>query len=350
MNREQLEQLFAGLAEKTILVLGDFFLDKYLIIDPERDEPSLETGLTAYQVVDVQKSPGAAGTVANNLAALQVGNIIALGVVGDDGEGYELQQELQRRGIVTEHLVVTDSRRTPTYTKPMRQEGDTARELNRLDIKNFTRTPAVVEADIAKKLQMLAPSVDAIVVMDQVVEENCGVVTDSIRNLLRQVATELPQLPIIADSRARIGQFTDVILKPNARETLAAVGCEPHESPSVAQASTAAKKLSQRTGRSVFTTLGANGQIVTTDNASHRVPTSELSGPIDIVGAGDSTTAGIICGLASGWEPTQAAVLGNIVASITVQQLGTTGTASPAQVLKRVQAFADIEPQPLEAM
>jgi hypothetical protein len=46
-----------------------------------------------------------------------------------------------------------------------------------------------------------------------------------------------------------------------------------------------------------------------------------VSGEIDIVGAGA--------------EPSEAALLGNLVASITIQQIGTTGTATLAQVRER---------------
>jgi sugar/nucleoside kinase (ribokinase family) len=53
------------------------------------------------------------------------------------------------------------------------------------------------------------------------------------------------------------------------------------------------------------------------------------------VGAGDSTSAGIICALAAGASPAEAAAFGCLVASITVRQIGTTGTASPGQVRAR---------------
>ena len=59
-----------------------------------------------------------------------------------------------------------------------------------------------------------------------------------------------------------------------------------------------------------------------------------------IEGLGDSTSAGIICALASGASPQVAAAFGNLVASITVQQLGTTGTATPAQVRERFREVA----------
>ena len=51
----------------------------------------------------------------------------------------------------------------------------------------------------------------------------------------------------------------------------------------------------------------------------------------------DSVMAGIVSALCSGAEPFEAARLGNLIASITIQQIGTTGTASPAQVRERFQ-------------
>jgi bifunctional ADP-heptose synthase (sugar kinase/adenylyltransferase) len=86
---------------------------------------------------------GAAGTVINNLAALGLKRIFPISVIGDDGEGYELTQALERQGIPRQWIQVSGSVRTPTYTKPMLQEkGGPPRELNRLDIKNRIPLPA----------------------------------------------------------------------------------------------------------------------------------------------------------------------------------------------------------------
>src|SRR5437868_1984911 len=132
------EQILARLPHLRIGVLGDLFLDRYLDIDTALTEPSIETGLDAYQVVGVRSYPGAAGTVINNLAALGVGRIVPISMVGEDGEGYELRQALASRPAVDcTNLVLTTERRTPTYTKPML--GTT--ELNRLDIKNRRPMP-----------------------------------------------------------------------------------------------------------------------------------------------------------------------------------------------------------------
>src|ERR1700758_2991183 len=127
-----LEKILAQIPLLRIGVLGDLFLDRYLDIDAGLTEPSLETGLDAYQVVRVRSYPGAAGTVINNLAALGVREVSPEAVIGDDGD--ELRQSLAALGVVNTERVFADAgRRTPTYTKPMLHEpGQAARELNRL--------------------------------------------------------------------------------------------------------------------------------------------------------------------------------------------------------------------------
>ena len=74
--------------------------------------------------------------------------------------------------------------------------------------------------------------------------------------------------------------------------------------------------------------------LVDEEGATH-LPAVHVDGEIDIVGAGDSTTAGIVSALCAGATRVEAGLIGNLVASITIQQIGTTGTATPVQVLAR---------------
>jgi sugar/nucleoside kinase (ribokinase family) len=71
------------------------------------------------------------------------------------------------------------------------------------------------------------------------------------------------------------------------------------------------------------------------------IPGVRLTGPIDPTGAGDSATAGAVLALASGATLPEAALVGCLVASITVQQLATTGTATPAQVIERLEIWRE---------
>ena len=218
----RLETILERIPSLTLGVLGDLFLDRYLDIDAALTEPSIETGLDAYQVVRVRSYPGAAGTVINNLVALGVKEIHALSVLGDDGEGYELLQALaQHKRVQTEHVyqLTGNSFRTPTYTKPMlHQAGRPARELNRLDIKNHTPPQPPLDEQILHALEQTWNLCDALLVLDQVSQAECGVITTRVRERLAELGSSNPEKVILADSRERIGLFRSVWLKPNETE------------------------------------------------------------------------------------------------------------------------------------
>ena len=339
MNQARLDELLDRFPHIHVLVVGDFFLDRYLIIDRQLREVSLETGLEAYQVVEIRCSPGAAGTVTSNLRALGV-KVTALGVIGEDGQGYELKRGLTERGVDIKPLIERSNRFTPTYTKPMVRESDgREHEIQRLDIKNRSPLPAEVEDLVIGRLRALVPQVDGVIVADQVPETNCGVITDRVRTEIGELALRHPGVVFAADSRARIGLFQHVIVKPNAREAILAVrpdwSGKANDESELELARESGAELFRRNRKPVFLTVGAQGILLFTEAGCERVPAVPVSGEIDIVGAGDSVMAGIVSALCSGAEPGEAALLGNLVASITIQQIGTTGTATPAQVRER---------------
>ena len=353
------------------MVVGDFFLDKYLVLDAGLDEPSLETGLEAHQVVDRRCMPGAAGTVTSNLRALGIGNLLALGVTGDDGEGYELRQGLAAMDVRLEGLIASPDRFTPTYIKPMIIGRDGERESNRIDIQNRTPTPSALEDRIIEYLRDTAPLMDGLVVLDQVGRRNAGVVTDRVREAICDLAKIQPEKVILADSRERIGEFRPVIRKGNREEIYRAAqtlgtaekraleekseGVEPDPARARNQNEVSDRQEAEQWGRvlfdngriadyvparPVYITLGADGLLVIDKDGCRHVPGIRLPGPLDTVGAGDSVTAGIVSALGAGATLDEAGLVGNLAASVTVRQLGMTGTASPVQLLESLSALS----------
>jgi bifunctional ADP-heptose synthase (sugar kinase/adenylyltransferase) len=165
-------------------------------------------------------------------------------------------------------------------------------------------------------------------------EADCGVVTARVREELATLASSSSHRFVLADSRERIGAFRGVAIKPNLAECLRAVGASDAAGP--AEWREHLRRLADNLERPVFCTRGDQGILLAQPAADVQpIPGYPLSGPTDPVGAGDSTSAGIASAVAAGASFSEAAAFGNLVASITVQQLGTTGTASPAQVRDR---------------
>jgi rfaE bifunctional protein kinase chain/domain len=334
MDESRLRALLSRFDSLHALVVGDFFLDRYLVINPILSERSLETGLEARQVVEVISTPGAAGTVTSNLRGLGV-RVTALGIVGDDGEGYELRRALRASGVDDSALVVAGDWRTPTYTKPIiRRNPDPPQELERLDIRTRAPIPGDVGTLLIARLKELAAQVDMVIVADQMPEAERGTINSRVRSVLAQLAERHSAVWFLADSRERIGLFERVIVKPNMRECIRAIYPDYTGQPNMELARQAGEVLRQRTSRPVFITAGAAGMLVGSEVGWTQVPGILVRGPIDVVGAGDSAMAALAAGLCAGASPEEAALIGNLAAAVTIQQLGTTGIATQQQIVE----------------
>jgi rfaE bifunctional protein kinase chain/domain len=335
MTLSRFHEISSKYASLSIAVLGDFCLDRYLEIDPAKKEISIETGLPVYNVSHVRALPGGAGTIVNNLSGIGVGKIHPIGLVGEDGEGYELCRALEQRpGVKTGHIVRSSQRRTFTYCKPMMcQPSGRQQELNRFDFKNWSPTPALLQGSIISELEEVATEVDAIIILDQVDVPETGVVTRMVLDRVKRLATEDSDLVILADSRRSLRNFPPVIFKMNAAEMKSLAGAK--EELSFDEIGRTAAELALKNRRSVFVTLAERGIIGTSaDGLYAHVPALPLRGEIDIVGAGDAVSANLAAAIAAGATLEETLELANAAASVVIHKLGTTGTASVGEIEK----------------
>ena len=332
MNTERFHAIAIGFPQLRIGVVGDFFLDRYLHIDPAKAETSIETGLPVYNVVEVRSQPGAAGTILNNLVALGIGEIHAVGFCGDDGAGYELRRALASQpGVRLEHFITSPARVTPVYCKPLVIDaGGPPRELNRLDTKNWTPTPVDLERELADRVIDLANHVDVLLVLDQVELPETGVVTRRVREAARAALMGKSSLLVLADSRRGLHHFPALGFKMNAAE----LGRMTRSTATDLEAvKSHASQLARSTGQPVFVTLAECGIVgALPGKGTEHAPAHAVRGPIDIVGAGDAVTANLAAALAAGADAREAMELAMAASSIVIHQLGTTGTASVTQI------------------
>jgi bifunctional ADP-heptose synthase (sugar kinase/adenylyltransferase) len=333
---DRLRRIIDRFRDCRVAVLGDFFLDKYLDVDPSLAEISVETGKRANQVVAMRCNPGAAGTVVNNLAALGVRNLHLLGFTGDDGEGFELRRALLKLECDLEGLIPLPDAFTPTYLKP--RDCTTAAlsgEHERYDTKNRRPVPAAVQERVLARLETLLPQLHAVIILDQVEQAECGIVTSGVRESLARLAKLHPEILFCADSRNRIGLFRNVTLKVNVQEAVRVAFPDRGNAFDETAACDAMAELRRRSGRPLLVTAGRRG-IWVCEGEPVLVRGVAVPEPTDPTGAGDSATASAVLALCAGATLKEAALVANLVASITVQQLATTGTARPEELGPRL--------------
>ncbi len=317
-------EILAAFPRLKALVIGDICLDRWCNYDPAAAEPSRETGIPRVGIVSTQVTPGGGGTVANNLAALGAGEVAVIGVRGDDGFGYELEQALGARGIAADRMVKVLDWQTFTYTKLLNiRTGD--EDQPRVDFISTRPLPADAEHAVIENIMHAAPFFDAILIADQAETSAGGVITSAVRDSIIHLAEKYPQKVFLADSRKRAHLFHKVIMKPNRDEAEAASQSlfGKVDFPALRQ---------HLDAKILIVTHGSMGALVLQEGHEVWAETRRVENPVDICGAGDSFAAGCALALAVTGDPVTAARMGNLAASVTIMKKGT-GTASPEEIL-----------------
>jgi rfaE bifunctional protein kinase chain/domain len=316
-------EILARFPALSALVIGDICLDRWCTYDPATSEASRETGIPRIGVVAREITAGAGGTVANNLVDLGCGRVAVLGVVGDDGFGFELRQTLARRRIDARYLVDVAGLQTFTYTKLLNSTTG-EEDLPRVDFITTRPLSGDTERRIVAAVRAAVPEFDVILVSDQAETAAGGVVTPLVRDTLAELAIEYPEKVFWVDSRMRAEHFRNMIVKPNEREAREA--CER-------VGAATCQELRRFFGdKPLIVTHGGDGAEVWTESGRDWVAARRVEHPVDICGAGDSFSAGAALTMAVTRSAIEAARMGNRVASITIMKKGT-GTATPAEIL-----------------
>ncbi|MGD0497479.1 MAG: PfkB family carbohydrate kinase [Bryobacteraceae bacterium] len=325
LQRSAAGKILEAFPKLRALVVGDICLDRWCRYDPALADISRETGIPRIAVVSTEITPGAGGTVANNLIALGAGKVAVLGLAGRDGFGYELEGALAARGISTELLVRGD---VPTFTYTKLIHCRTGEEdLPRVDWINAQAVPENLERELVARLERAAPDYDVVFISDQAETNQGGVVTAAMRNALARLGASQPHTVFWVDSRLRAAEFRRVIVKVNRAEAEAA------SLRALGRVDFPALREIVEAPLLAITSAG-EGALVVGPSGELRAPTRAIEKPVDICGAGDSFSAGAALALKATGDPLAAAHFGNLVASITIMKKGT-GTASPSEVLAK---------------
>jgi len=324
-----LKELLEKVKSARLAVIGDFCLDAYWFVDRSKSEISVETGRPTEPVLIQKYSPGGAGNVVNNLAAMGIGDIRAFGVVGNDPFGSEMVSIMKRSGINTTNILKQYKEwSTHVYIKPY--IGDD--EQNRIDFGNFNKLSQETADRLLNNLRKEVSDVDLVIINQQVLS---GIHTLYFRQKLVEIINSFPGKIFLADSRNFTDYYDGAFRKMNDSEAarLCGISKEPGDLVTYSEIISAAEKLYERYRKPLFVTRGSRGSVVTDDKGISEIGSLMINSRTDAVGAGDSYLAGAAAALAAGYSIETAGELGTFAAGVTVQKLFQTGTATPEEIL-----------------
>ena len=324
---ERLSEILDQIDTAKVGLIGDLCLDMYWLADMRLSELSRETPHYPLPVVEERYAPGGAGNVACNLAALKPKILCVAGIIGDDWRGDLLLKALKERDIDTKLVVRDHDAVTNTYIKPLRRGiSEVTYEDPRLDFENRNAISQDCESKLLQSLEIMAQRVDVICVSDQM---KYGCITPGIRERICALGRE--GKTIIVDSRDRIALYDHVTVKPNEIEAMR--GFDGKLSNTLDDLSSLAEKIAEKNERLTLMTLGDQGCFVADEGSVTHCRAFPVEPPIVFCGAGDTFLAGFGVLLAAGIDPVTAARIANLCSAVTIKKLGTTGTATRAELI-----------------
>ena len=309
MNKKLLA-ILDQFSKKSILVIGDLMLDKYLWGDVTRISP--EAPVQVVNVVKETFAPGGASNVATNVSALS-GKVFMAGISGNDDARKILLNELGKRNINTDGILIDPDKPT---TQKIRIMGK-GQQLLRVDYENKTHLHDDIELSIMKFFDSIFSKVDVIVISDY----SKGVITEKVSQKLIELSSRFNK-PLIVDPKPGHKKLYRgaTLITPNNSEASEMTEIEDGSDDSIISMG---KMLMEDLDTNVLITRGEKGMSLFEKNSSITHIPANAREVYSIIGAGDTVVATLALSLACKADLKDAALLANIAAGIKVGKIGT---------------------------
>lgn len=305
--------------DRSVLVVGDLTLDEFMSGLAERI--SREGPVLILRHERTRQVPGGAANAAFNLARLGA-KVTVAGVVGSDSQADVLRDLLRAGGIDLSGLIVDLERPTVTKTRiAAHSRQSVTQQVVRIDRKSDQPLPPPLTQQLATAIARHAAYCDALVCSDY----SEGVFGEE------TIAAALAHPCVVVDTHLWLERYRGAtVFTPNIPEAETAVGYAIRDAASLERAG---RDLLERTAaRHILITRGEDGMsLFSAGEAVQHIPAFNRTQVFDVTGAGDTVVAAFTLALISGGSAYQAAILGNLAASIVVRRFGT-DTTSPAEL------------------
>ncbi|NES96526.1 MAG: D-glycero-beta-D-manno-heptose-7-phosphate kinase [Desertifilum sp. SIO1I2] len=330
-QRDRFFELIDRFDQARVLVVGDLTLDEFLTGQVERI--SREAPVLILRHETTQQIPGGGANAVYNLAKLGA-QVKAVGLVGKDDQGKALCGIFTAAGINTDGILMDEARPTVTKTRISgHARQSVTQQIVRVDRKSDDLPILELQLQLADYIRAHVEGVDAVVCSDY----GDGVLTSPV------IEAALTHSRTIVDAQKDLNRYRGATLfTPNLPEAEQAVGYGISAPQVLAQAGRDLLNLTQAS--QMLITRGEEGMSLfenVEDRIQHQqIPAFNRTDVFDVTGAGDTVVAALTLGLTVGASFWEAAVLGNLAASIVVRQFGT-ATTSPEEMKAAFQALLE---------
>ncbi len=317
--KKQLDGLVDQLTNRSLIVVGDIMVDKYIRGEVSRISP--EAPVPVVKITREQLMPGGAGNVVNNLAEFST-QVYVGGVVGADYYGEKLVAMLEKEGGDSRAIIRESSRITTVKTRVIAVH----QQVVRTDREKIGEISPQAAKKILNELKNIEQPPAGIIISDY----GKGVVTRQVIKDLIKYAGRF-NIPVVVDPQ--IGHFFEyknvTAITPNQKEAGAALGRKIETEKEVIQA--AEELLNRLNCDVVLITRGSKGMVLAQKDKKEQIIPTAAREVFDVSGAGDTVTGIFTLALSSGVKAMEAALMANYAAAVVVGKLGT-ATVKPREL------------------
>lgn len=300
-----------------ILVVGDLMLDEFIWGTVDRISP--EAPVPVVWVKSTSFMPGGASNVANNIASLR-GKVFLAGVIGKDESGGRLSNELEKKNINMDAVVIDTTRPTSVKTRIIAHH----QQVVRIDKEKLDPISDATLEKIYQNAKDIIEDVDAIIIEDY----GKGVIMPYLLEKLIALSKKHKKIIAVDPKVDHFSYYKGVtVLTPNKTEAEGASLIKINDDKSLNNAGQ--KLLKWLNSKAILVTLGENGMRLFEDNGNITHIPTVAQDVFDVSGAGDTVIGTMAMALACGASMADAAYISNVAAGIVVGKVGIAVVSQP---------------------
>lgn len=320
LDLKRLSSIVSSFSDVKFTVFGDLILDEYLTGNPSRI--SREAPVIILKFLKSSFALGGSSNAANNASALGA-KVTLIGSLGDDIYKTEFEKLCESSKIdlkfvldsdkptTTKTRVISTSNKDPNAGTGIKQQ------VLRIDREFSEDITSETSSKLNKLLSSSLKSSDIILLSDY----SNGNLNNSNSQDLIKLCEDSNKKTIIdstGDLRKFKGAYSFTPNQPDLESFLSTNISSEEELFSLAS-----KARTELQAQNLLLTRGAKGMALVEEDIINLIPAFNISEVFDVTGAGDTVAAVYSLALAVEATPLEAAVLGNLAASLVVKKAGT---------------------------